>query len=161
MTEEELYRKDPLSLIYNGIVEGIIADDFIKSLADNHVVVMDFIPMPDLPDITNPTSPIRDKPKVSLMADSVTWGASNSCTGRLDYTINIIIRGSHTRSILFNPLVFHFMRVIRKLDTFLRPLKFEDKPLGTISKVGSATFEHDDEHLQWTCTIPIEIQLYI
>jgi hypothetical protein len=161
MTDEELYQSDPLSLIYNGIVTGIIADDFIKSLSDNAVVVLDFLPMPNLPEITNPSSPMRDRPRVSLMAESVTWGANNSCTGRLDYTINIVIHGQHTRSILFNPLVYHFMRVIRKLDTFLRPILFQGKPLSSISKVGSATFEHDDEKLQWTCTIPIEIQLYI
>jgi hypothetical protein len=161
MTDEQLYQSDPLSLIYNGIVSGIIADDFIKSLSDNKVVVLDFLPMPNLPDITNPSVPMRDKPKVSLMADSVTWGPSNSCTGKLDYVINIIIRGYHTRSILFNPLVFHFMRVIRKADTYLRPLMFQDKPLGTISKVGSAAFTHDNEKLEWSCTIPIEIQLYI
>jgi hypothetical protein len=161
MTDEELYQSDPLSLIYNGIVTGILADDFIQSLSENGVVVLDFLPMPDLPDITNPTTAMRDLPRVVLRADSVVWSTNNSCSGRLDYVINVVIYGYHSRSILFNPLVFHFMRVIRKLDTFLRPLTFQDRPLGTISKAGSAAFEHDDEKLQWTCTIPIEIQLYI
>jgi hypothetical protein len=161
MTDEELYQSDPLSLIYNGIVTGIISDDFIKSLSDNKVIILDFLPMPNLPEITNAPIPMRDMPKVSLMMESVTWGASNSCSGKLDCVINVIIYGYHTRSILLNPLVFHFMRVIRKLDTFLRVLTFEGKPLGTISKVGSASFTHDDEKLGWICTIPIEIQLYI
>jgi hypothetical protein len=161
MTEEELYQSDPLSLIYNGIVTGILADNFIQSLSDNKVVVLDFLPMPNLPDIANPVTSMRDLPRVALKADSVTWATNNSCSGRLDYVINIVIQGYHSRSILFNPLVFHFMRVIRGIDTFLRPIVFQNRPLGTISKVGSATFEHDDEKLQWTCTIPIEIQLYI
>jgi len=161
MTEEELYQSDPLSLIYNGIITGILSDDFIRSLSDNKVVVLDFIPLPESPEIMNPATPMRDKPRVSLLPESTIWAANNSCTGRLDHVINIIIRGYHTRSPLYNPLLFHFMRVIRILDVFLRPIMFKDRPLNTVSKAGQATFEHDDEKLQWTCTIPIEIQLYI
>jgi hypothetical protein len=152
---------DPLSLIYDGIITGMLDDEFIKKLHEDQVVFLDFLPLPDVQGLQNPPVPAKDMPRVSLMPESVTWGANNSCTGRIDYVVNIKIAGYHTRSAAFHPLVFHFLRMTRTIDKFLRMLVFDGRPLQTVSKAGSATFEHDDERLLWICTIPIEIQIYM
>jgi hypothetical protein len=154
---------DPLTLVYNGIVSAIIADQFIKSLHDDHVLFLDFLPLPDMPNASNPPIPAKDMPRMSLMQETVMWGSNNSCTGRIDYTVNIKISGFGTRSAEFNPLVFHLLQVIRPgyLTAVFQSIQYQEKPLQTMSKGGSATYEHDDERQLWTCTIPIDIQLFL
>jgi hypothetical protein len=154
---------DPLTLVYNGIVSAILADDFVKSLHDEHIIFLDFLPLPDMPNTVNPPVPAKGTPRVSLMQDTILWGPNNSCTGRIDYNVNIKVVGFGTRSVEFNPLAFHLVKVVRfgQLDGIFRGMQFEGKPLQTISKGGGASFEHDDERQFWTLTIPIEIQIFL
>ena len=154
---------DPLTLVYHSIVSAIVADEFVKSLHENKVIFLDFLPLPDMPHATTPPIPSRDMPRMSLMQDTALWGSNNSCTGRLDYVINMRIQGFGTRSVEINPLVFHLLQMIRPghLDGNLRSIMYRERPLKTISRGGTATYDHDDERQFWTCTIPIEIQIYL
>ena len=97
------------------------------------------------------------------MQDAVTWGTNNSSTGRIDFAINVKITGFGTRTTEFNPLVFHLLKITRpgQLDATLRTIQYQKKPLQTISRGGNASYEYDEERQLWTCTIPIEIQIYM
>jgi hypothetical protein len=152
---------DPLSLVYNGIVDAILADDFVKSLHDRQSIFLDFLP--NTPNTTTATIPVRNMPRMSLMQDTVVWGTNNSCTGKIDFAVNIKIIGFGTRSVEFNPLVFHLLKITRpgRLDGTLRLIQFQEKPLQTISRGGNASYEYDEERQIWACTIPIEIQIYM
>jgi len=154
---------DPLTLVYNGIVSAILADKFIKSLHENRVIFFDFLPLPDMPNTMNPPIPAKDMPRMSLLQETAVWGANNSCTGRIDYAVNIRILGFGTRTMELNPLVFHLLKLIRPghLDGTLRAISYQEKLLQTMSKGGAATYEHDNERQLWTCTIPIEIQIFL
>ena len=159
--EELLTQSDPLSLVYNGIVDAITADPFIKSLHEAKAIFLDFLPLANSPGSANPPLPARDMPRMSLLPDSTSWLPNNTCTGRIDHTINMRIAGYNTRSALFNPLVFHLLKITRQLDAVLRTLQYQGRKLQTVSKGGAADYEHDDERLLWTCTIPVEIQIYL
>ena len=159
--EKLLIPPDPLSLVYNGIADAILADEFIKSLHDAKVIFLDFLPLLDSQNLTNPALPARDMPRMSLLPDSTTWQTNNSCTGRIDHTISVRIAGYNTRSALFNPLVFHLLKITRHLDGLLRAIQYQGNTLRTVSRGGTASYEHDDERLLFACTIPIEIQIYL
>jgi len=152
---------DPLTLVYNGIVEAILSDDFVKPLHDKQCIFLDFLP--NTPNTANTAVPVRNMPRMSLMQDAVTWGTNNSSTGRIDFAINVKITGFGTRTTEFNPLVFHLLKITRpgQLDATLRTIQYQKKPLQTISRGGNASYEYDEERQLWTCTIPIEIQIYM
>jgi len=160
-TEELLAKPDPLSLVFNGIAEVILTDEFIKSLHEAKVIFLDFLPLPDSKTLANPPLPARDMPRMSLLPDSTAWQTNNSCTGKIDHTINVRIAGFTTRSKLFNPLVFHLLKITRLLDGALRAIQYQGNALRTVSRGGTASYDHDDERLIWSCTIPVEIQIYL
>ena len=154
---------DPLSLVYNGIVKAISDDEFVKAYHDNKNIFMDFIPLPDLPNTTNPQTPARNMPKMSLMQDTVLWGPNNSCSGRIDLNINLKVTGYGTRSSEFNPLIFQLLKITRpgQLHGTLHAIHYQGNSLRTICRGGNASYEHDDERQVWSCTIPIEIQIFL
>jgi len=154
---------DPLSLIYNSIVDAFSTDEFIKSLHDNQSIFLDFLPPRSPSSSTNLMPPARNMPRMSLMQEAITWGTNNSCTGRIDFAISVKITGFGTRSVGFNPLVFHLLKMTRpgQLDATLRLLQYQEKQLKTISRGGNASYEYDEERQLWTCSIPVEIQIYM
>lgn len=158
---QPIIHQDPFSIAHAGIVECLLADDVIREYHEGKQIFLDFISQPEMPTLTNPTIPAKDMPRMSLLSSNAEWNPNNTCTGLLTYDVNIRLAGFHTRSPLLRPLVFLTMRAIRRLSAYLNVLTFEEKPLRTVNNTASAQFEHDDERMLWTVTLPISIQIYI
>ena len=152
---------DPLSLVYHGIAKAMSADEYLHSLHEANKIFLNFMPLPDLPVTANPPIPAKDMPRLSLTPESTTWQSSNSSTGRIDHTVNVKLTGYDTRSVEFYPVVFHLLKITRQLSLLLNAIDYQDRQHPVHSKGGSASYEHDDERLIWTCTIPIELQIYM